>query len=60
LQNAGFKWCNLKLWRPDVLLTFFELLGNNADDGSYTVFTASCGPALSRCSCIGPRPMVFK
>jgi len=26
LQNAGFKWCNLKLSRPEVLLTFFELL----------------------------------
>jgi len=26
LQNAGFKWCNLKSLRPEVLLTFFELL----------------------------------
>jgi len=26
LQNAGFKWYNLKLSCPEVLLTFFELL----------------------------------
>jgi len=26
LQNAGLEWCNLKLSRPEVLLTFFELL----------------------------------
>jgi len=26
LQNAGFKWCNLKLSRSEVLLTFLALL----------------------------------
>jgi len=26
LQNAGFKWRTVTLLRPEVLLTFFELL----------------------------------
>jgi len=26
LQNAGFKLCKVKLSRPDVVLTIFELL----------------------------------
>jgi len=46
LHNAGFKWCYLKLSRPEFLLTIF--LANNANDGSYTVLTASCERSFSK------------
>jgi len=47
LQNAGFKWYNLKLSHPEVLLTW-NCFANNANDGSYTVFTASGERSFSK------------
>jgi len=48
LQNAGFKWCNLKSSVLKYSWHFSNCFANSSDDGSYTVFTASCEWSFSK------------